>query len=235
MPAELHSNPPPATSSRAAITSPDEPGVHLVTLKGEMRVDSRILAEHLQNQHRPVIQLIDKYSTQFERFGKVIFQKTPSADSRTGQQERFALLNEDQSYFLLSLARNTDHVVELKANLVAAFSEARKAMGADAEYLPSYHALHDRLHALAAESSNEKFVHMNVNKLINKTIGVAAGARHGLPVPRKSLMIVAQAAATHAMASANDHHDGYELAKKAMLVIQPVAQQLAGVAPLRVA
>ncbi|MES2251492.1 MAG: Rha family transcriptional regulator [Pseudomonadota bacterium] len=209
--------------------------LQLTSAKGESRIDSRIVAEHLQNQHRPVMALIDKYIDRFERFGKVLFQKAPSSDSRTGQQERFALLNEDQSYFLLSLARNTDHVVDLKANLVSAFGEARKAIGAEAEYLPSYHALHDRLHALAANSANEKFVHMNVNKLINKTIGVQSGERHGLPVPRKSLLIVAQAAATQAMESANDHHDGYAMVKQAMANIQPIAQQLAGAAPSRIA
>lgn len=207
----------------------------LTPTKGELRIDTRILTEHLQNQHKNVMELLERYGERFARFGVVPFQTEKPPGPQGGRPERYALLNEDQSYFLLSLARNTEHVVELKANLVAAFSEARKAMGAETEYLPSYHALHDRLHELAAKSSNEKFVHMNVNKLINKTIGVASGERHGLPMPRKSLMVVAQAVATHAMASANDHHDGYELMKKAMMAIQPVAQQLAGGAPLRIA
>jgi phage regulator Rha-like protein len=35
------------------------------------------------------------------------------------------LLNEDQAFFLLSLSRNTDRVVELKASLIMAFREAR--------------------------------------------------------------------------------------------------------------
>ena len=42
-----------------------------------------------------------------------------------GGDARFALLNEDQAFFLLSLSRNTDRVVELKANLIMAFREAR--------------------------------------------------------------------------------------------------------------
>ncbi len=98
----------------------------------------------------------------------------------------------------------------------------------DAEYLPTYHALHGRINVLAAASKNANKVHMNVNKLINKTIGVESGRRHSLPLPRKSLMVVAQAAATYAMDNANDHHDGYQMAKGAMQLLKPVADQLAG-------
>lgn len=208
--------------------------VHLVEVESELRVDSRILADKLQNQHKNVMELIDRYSEQFKRFGHLPFETEVGFRTQGGgKAERFVLLNEDQSYFLLSLSRNTDHVVELKANLVAAFSEARKPRGAEEEYLPTYRALHDRVHCLAAQSSNAKFVHMNVNKLINNTVGVEAGGRHGLPVPRKSLMVVAQAAATHAMASAKDHRDGYQMAKSAMQLLQPVAQQLSGQAHIQ--
>lgn len=98
----------------------------------------------------------------------------------------------------------------------------------DAEYLPTYHALHGRINVLAAASKNADKVHMNINKLINKTIGVESGQRHSLPLPRKSLMVVAQAAATYAMDNANDHHDGYQMAKGAMQLLKPVADQLAG-------
>ena len=69
---------------------------------------------------------------------------------------------------------------------------------------------------------------MNFNKLINSTIGIESGGRHNLPIPRKALMVVAQAAATHAIATAKDHHDGYQMAKTAMQSLKPVAQQLSG-------
>lgn len=42
-----------------------------------------------------------------------------------GNAERFALLNEDQAFFLLALSRNTERVVELKSDLIMAFREAR--------------------------------------------------------------------------------------------------------------
>lgn len=199
--------------------------VSLVNVDNELRVDSRVLAEKLQNQHKSVLELVEKYVDQFNRFGKVPFETEPLP---SGQKAKFALLNEDQSYFLLSLSKNTDHVVELKATLVAAFSKARQPQGPEEEYLPTYRALHDTVDALAAESKNKKFVHINFNKLINSTIGVEAGNRHNLPIPRKALMVVAQAAATHAISTAKDHHDGYQMAKNAMQSLRPVAQQLSG-------
>lgn len=199
--------------------------VSLVQVDSELRVDSRVLAEKLQNQHKNVLELIEKYLEQFGRFGKVPFETEPLP---SGQKAKFVLLNEDQSYFLLSLAKNTDHVVELKASLVAAFSKARKPQGPEEEYLPTYRALHDTVDTLASQSKNKKFVHMNFNKLINSTIGIEAGGRNTLPIPRKALMVVAQAAATHAIATAKDHHDGYQMAKTAMQSLKPVAQQLSG-------
>lgn len=109
----------------------------------------------------------------------------------------------------------------------------QRTVQAESEYLPTYHALHERVDDLAASSQNKKFVHINLNKLINNTVGIESGQRHGLPLPRKSLLIVAQAAATHAMEPAKDHHDGYQLAKAAMGTLRPVAQQLAGQSSLR--
>lgn len=112
----------------------------------EPRVDSRILAKQLRNQHRAVVALIDKYRGKFAGFVKVLFQKAPMPDSRTGQAERFALLTEDQAFFLLSLARNTDHVVDLKTQLIVAFRDARRATEQrGTEYLPTYRALHDAI------------------------------------------------------------------------------------------
>lgn len=203
--------------------------VSLVNVDNELRVDSRILAEKLNNHHKNVMELLLKYEQQFKRFGQLPFE-TELGERRHGggNPTRFALLNEDQSYFLLSLARNTEHVVELKANLVAAFSKARQPLGPEEEYLPTYRALHDTVDALASQSKNKKFVHMNFNKLINSTIGVEAGQRHALPIPRKALMVVAQATATHAISTAKDHHDGYQMAKSAMQALKPVAQQLSG-------
>ena len=191
---------------------------------GEARADSRLIAVELQNQHKNVMELIDRYLARFEGFGKVAFKTEPLPGSKTGQKVKFALLNEDQCFFLLSLSRNTDHVVDLKAKLVKAFSEARRAaVQHGAEYLPGYHDLHDQIHVLAAKSSNERFVHLNVNRLINKTAGIGPGQRSGLPLRAQSLVCVAQAVAAQAMRTAQDHHDGFIKAKAALAALQSLA------------
>ncbi|MHB0765738.1 Rha family transcriptional regulator [Stutzerimonas sp. NM35] len=101
--------------------------VKLVHHQGEQRVDSRVIAEQLGVQHKNTITLIEKHAKHFERFGLLPFQTeaVKVAGARGAKHHRFALLNEDQAYFLLSLTKNTTHVVELKVRLVMAFREAR--------------------------------------------------------------------------------------------------------------
>ena len=195
----------------------------LNTLSSEPRVDSRLLAFHLSNQHRQVMVLIDRYAEPFATFGKVLFEKASSALSITGQRERFALLNEDQAFFLLAMSRNSDHVVNLKVKLIQAFSEARRvADQRQTEYLPTYHRLHDTFHQLAGQSANEKFVHMNLNKLVNKTVGLEAGQRPKADLSQQAMVLVAQAVATQAMQGATDHHVGYQLAKRSLSALAAV-------------
>ena len=197
----------------------------LTTANTETRIDTRLMALHLGNQHRHVMSLIEKYAQSFDAFGKVLFQKTSSLDSATGQRERFALLNEDQAFFLLSLSRNSDRVVNLKVKLIQAFREARRAADQrQVEYLPTYHQLHDLIHSLACNSSNEKFVHMNVNKLVNKAAGVGAGQRATLALFQQSMLIVAQAVAANALRGATDHHAGYERVKQSLQALAAMTQ-----------
>ncbi len=197
----------------------------LSPVKGEARVDSRILARHLGNQHRPLIALIDKYLEKLGAFGKVLFQKAPSENGRTGQKERFALLNENQAFFLLTVSRNSERVVDLKVKLVQAFHAAR--MAADQkreEYLPTYRELHCLVHTLASGSSNEKFVHMNINKMVNKVVGIEAGQRASMSLPKQSMLVVAQVVATNALKGAADHHEGYRRVQKCLQALAAVAK-----------
>lgn len=84
------------------------------------------MALRLENKHKSVIELIGKNSDLFAEFGGVPFQ-TETLQTRGGKQEaKYALLNEDQCYFLLTLVRNSKKVVQLKAALVMAFRKARE-------------------------------------------------------------------------------------------------------------
>ena len=96
---------------------------HLRTGK-EPRADSRDITQHLGNPHETVMRLVNDYRADFEQFGILRFQ-IGEIQGR-GQPEKFALLNEDQTYLLLTYSRNTARVRALKVKLVQAFGAARR-------------------------------------------------------------------------------------------------------------
>lgn len=105
------------------MTSP----IRLISINNEPRVDSREIANHLGTDHRSTYRLIKRYAKKFERFGHLRFEITVGYRGQGGgKAQGFVRLNEDQCYFLLSLSRNTERVVDLKAELVSAFGEARR-------------------------------------------------------------------------------------------------------------
>lgn len=158
--------------------------VTLCLIKNEARVDSRVLAEKLQIQHKNVLALVDQYRSDFEELGILAFQ---TRKSKRGMPERFALLNEDQSYLLLAFSKNTKHVRGLKVELVKAFSRFRQHRQTEADYLPYYHELHDQVKTLAdyahqhGSTTPERVFHINFNKLINNAFGLESGQRPDLP------------------------------------------------------
>lgn len=203
------------------VTVPD--AFALTTTKAETRIDSRLLAPHLGNRHKNVRELLEQHKTDFMELGVLRFETAKPAQEQGGRPEKFALLNEDQCYLLLTYSRNSPRTRQLKVRLVKAFGEARRAAGQHgAEYLPTYHQLHDELHALAAGSDHERHVHMNVNRLINKTVGLEAGQRSAAPMPMQSLLAVAQAVAVKAARGAPDHRAGYQRIKSAMDALSAV-------------
>lgn len=110
--------------------------ITLIKSQGEPRVDSRVLAEQLGVKPKNTLELIERYLSEFERFGVVPFQtEKPRAGTAGGRPERFVLLNDNQAFFLLTLSRNTDRVVELKSSLIVAFRETR--YGYACQYLES--------------------------------------------------------------------------------------------------
>lgn len=192
-------------------------GVQLMVTPVEARVDSRLIAEQLGNRHKSVMVLIDRYADEFRRFGHLAFEMSIGERQQGGgRAERLALLNEDQALFLLALSRNTLRVVQLKARLITAFGKARRAaQDRSVNYLPAYHDLHDVIAAKAAGSVNERWVHANVNKLVNRTCGLQSGQRLAATMGGDTLLTVAHAVAAQAMRAGRDHHDGYARAKAA--------------------
>jgi phage regulator Rha-like protein len=191
------------------------PAVVLHGKDAEPRIDSKTLAGMLKKGHRPLVAQIDKFRSHLDTMGKVFFEKTPST-GKTGQNERLVRLNEDQAFFLLTLSRNTPHIVELKARLVREFGNARRAEQVhQAAYLPTHHALGGRLKALEAAPGASAHVYMNVNRLINKAAGVEAGQRRC----NLELVSVVQQVAFNAVSDAQNHKEAYARVKTAVVAL----------------
>jgi phage regulator Rha-like protein len=169
----------------------------------EPRIDSRLLARHFGKRHQSLFELLKDHRADFEDLGKVRFE-TGASPGKTGQKERFALLNEDQCYLLLAYSRNTARVRQLKVRLVKAFREARRAADVHRlEYLPSYHQLHDGIKVAAGGSPNERFLHMNANKVINQLAGVQPGQRQTAGPLQQSLLAIGCALAAKGLQTRN--------------------------------
>ncbi|MBK9442981.1 MAG: Rha family transcriptional regulator [Comamonadaceae bacterium] len=200
----------------ATRASQDAPLV-LVMHKSDAYVDSRDMAKNLGNKHQSVFELITNYVGDFEQLGKAGLKPELHQISKTGQTVKYVLLNEDQSYLLLTYSRNTVRVRHLKVRLVKAFKEARRAADIHkTEYLPEYHALHDEVARVAAGSTNGRLVHMNFNKLVNKAVGIQSGQRATAQPITQSMLTVVQTVATQAMRGTTDHHEAYQRAKSAV-------------------
>lgn len=196
------------------------------------RIDSRKLAQNMLRPHKALFEQIKKYQHDFEVLGKLPFQTEALKDSETGQSERYALLNENQSYLLLTFSRNTDRVRVLKLKMIQAFSEARRLLEQHAkEYLPTYHAMHDHITFMGLTDEREKFLHINANKLVNKCVGIKAGERNTLSEVPKSCLVVAQAIAANAMRGACDHKEAYQRTKLALATYGQLAIGIALPAP----
>lgn len=210
----------------------------LIQAKGEARIDSRLLAEQLGNQHKNTLEVIERYADKLKRFGLLPFKtEARPAGQHGGGDMRYALLNEDQAFFLLALSRNTDRVVELKACLVMAFREARASTAVnDAHYLPLYHALHDEIKHLAMRAKEcgsttpERMFHINANKALNTVMGIASGNRDSLTIDQRllltTLMAVHRRTLHSGLEAGNDHKEAASKAKAATLAYMAAAGRL---------
>ena len=106
--------------------------ITLVKFDGEYRVDTRVIAESLGVDHRSTFRLVNLYKSDFEEFGVLRFEITkPPKGTAGGRPEKYAILNEDQCYLLLTYSDNTAMAREAKKALVRAFSNARNQSSID--------------------------------------------------------------------------------------------------------
>lgn len=209
--------------------------ITLTTYKGEPRVDSRLIAEQLGNQHESTIKTVKAYAADFRQFGVLRFEiGKPPAGSKGGRPEEYFLLNEDQCYLLLTYSRNTPRTRALKINLVKAFREARdRASVSDAQYLPLYHSMHAEVAALAqrakecGSSTPEQMFHINANKALNKAMGIASGERGTLTIEQRLILTTLQAVYRRhlhdSLERGDDHREAGRKAKGAVLAYMATA------------
>ena len=169
----------------------------LVILKGKVPfTNSLVIAEGTDNEHRAVLQLIRKYEEKFNRWGAVRFTHLKCQNPLGGRPTTIAFLNEQQATFLITLLRNTDVVLDFKAELVDQFYKMHEiiARQQNAEWLETrkdvkvlYRKMTDSLkvlvdYARAQGSTNADKLYMTYNKLINKSLGINAGQRDSLTI-----------------------------------------------------
>ena len=78
------------------------------------------IREAHKRTNKSVVDLIEKYKTEFESLGRIDFESL----SNPGKDTRIAHLNEDQATFLFTLFTNTKRVVAFKLRLVKEFRKA---------------------------------------------------------------------------------------------------------------
>lgn len=157
-------------------------------VENEFRIDSRLLAPELNHRHRTIFENILKYQAKFEEHGQLPFQTeaVSSGDSRGIKYQKYALLNEDQCYFLLTLMRNNDFVVDKKSKLVKAFREAKNQVTlrdmariegkvvrrTETEAIKSLVE-----YATAKGSNSANMYYSNITRMTNSFLGIESGQR----------------------------------------------------------
>ena len=172
--------------------------ISLNLVSNEFRIDSRLLAPELNHRHRTILESLDKYKSQFDALGQLTFE------SEAGYQNaivRYALLNEDQCYFLLTLMRNNNHIVKAKLNLVKAFSDARKQLaerdiarldGKQARRLETDAIKSLVEYAKASGSSKPDMYYLSITKMTNKALGIESGQRDKMDARQLQLLKLAE-------------------------------------------
>lgn len=167
--------------------------IMIVEHKKEPRIDSRLLAPALDHRHRTILESVDKYINNFLEFGEIPFKTESGLPRPQGGFSviRYALLNEDQCYFLLTLMRNNATIVAKKVMLVKAFSEARAGIARrDIARIEGKEARKSTTQTIKSlveyagcqgSKSAEKY-YMNITKMTNKMLGIEAGQRDNLDV-----------------------------------------------------
>lgn len=139
------------TQKELSMNANFNPVITLVEVqKGEPTTTTLQIALGLKIQHASVIKLVRTHYPDFQEFGRVRFEIQPFMTNGGEQFRKYAILNEQQAYFLMTLMRNSTRVIEFKKALVKSFFEARTLLQTD------YFSLIKQREALNAKLECEK-------------------------------------------------------------------------------
>lgn len=112
----------------------------VIARNGEPLTTSLIVADAIGVQHKNTLELIKKYDGELQQLHPLAFETRkgkPLLQGGFAKETIYALLNEQQATFLISLSRNTPRVVEFKLALVKAFYLMKEALRRQNEKLIS--------------------------------------------------------------------------------------------------
>jgi phage regulator Rha-like protein len=107
------------------------PEFQLVKLStdGEPRASTESIAQGYNVTHQSTMRLLKRYQAQLETFGLVGFEIRARAEGQHGGGDiEYALINERQTGFLLSLMRNNKEVVAFKLRMSHAFWNMQESL-----------------------------------------------------------------------------------------------------------
>lgn len=138
----------------------------LVFVRGfEVYTTSEIIATNVLIKHHIVKNLIKKYISDFEEFGKVRYI--------IDNDKRVYLLNELQATFLITLLKNSARVVQFKKELVKQFYKMKEEIVSKRSVLPTYQierkGMTDAIKELP-ETPHKKFKYKIYTDMIYKAV-----------------------------------------------------------------
>lgn len=211
--------------------------IEIITIQKELRTDSRLLAGFLDHRHRTILENIDKYKTELKSICELPIQTEAGLPRPQGGTTtiRYALLSEDQCYFLLTLMRNNEKVVAAKLALVKAFKNARAQLanrdlarldGKEIRRIEtdSIKLLVDYATAGGSKSANHYF--SNVTRMTNKLLGIETGSRDSLDASKLKQVAIIESvvdlAIRDGLKAEMNYKDIYQLAKNRAALVVPV-------------
>ena len=198
-------------------------------------VDSRLMASRLDVRHRDMMRdVMDKYAADFEEFGS--FARHLAKPEGSGRPQPYYLLNEDQSYLMLTYIKNTPRARNLKKKLVAAFKKVRAQLAnrdiarLDGKEVRKSETDSIKLlveYASAAGSKSASHYYANVTRMTNSLLGIESGERDNLDANQlKQVAIlegVVDIAIRDGVKAEMQYKDIYQLAKeRAAHVVQAI-------------